>query len=137
MAGMYIKRISAIKQIDAFDSFNWLGGDFKKYNLIYGWNGSGKTTISRLFSFLERKIIHIPDLATLEFTVQTDVGAIRQSNILSHGLNVRVFNQDFIKENLLFEESQAKKIVIIGKENVARNTKPRLCRDGLKSRKEK
>lgn len=113
-----IKKVKEIKHIDAFDSLVWLGGDLKKYNLIYGWNGSGKTTISRLFNFLERKAVHIPDLASIEFTIQTDTGAIKQNNLTSHTLNVRVFNEDFIEENLLFEESQAKKIVILGKENV-------------------
>ncbi|MDD5032695.1 MAG: AAA family ATPase [Candidatus Pacebacteria bacterium] len=115
---MIVKKVKEIKNVDAFDSFNWLGDDLKKHNLIYGWNGSGKTTISRLFNFLERKAIHIPDLTSVEFTVQTDAGTIKQNNIANHELNVRVFNEDFIKENLLFEESQAKKIVILGKENV-------------------
>lgn len=115
---MDVKRIKEIKSVDAFDSFAWEGDDLKKYNLIYGWNGSGKTTVSRVFNFLERKTIHIPDLASIEFAVQTDTGTIRQGRLSSHNLNVRVFNEDFIEENLLFEESQAKKIVILGKENV-------------------
>lgn len=115
---MTIKRVREIKSVDAFDSFSWLGADLKKYNLIYGWNGSGKTTISRLFSFLERKAIHISDLTSIEFTVQTDAGTIKQSGVSSNTLNVRVFNEDFIEENLLFKESQAKKIVILGKESV-------------------
>jgi len=85
---MTIKKIKEIKSIDAFDSFNWLGDDLKKYNLIYGWNSSGKTTISRLFNFLERKSIHIPDLAPIEFVIKTDAGTIKQSNLTSHTLNV-------------------------------------------------
>lgn len=116
---METKRIKEIKNTDAFDVFNWLGDDLKKYNLIYGWNGSGKTTISRVFNFLERKTVHIPDLSLIEFAVQVDGSSIKQSNLTSHVLNVRVFNEDFITEHLLFEQSQAKKIVIFGKENVA------------------
>ena len=27
--------------------------DFKKYDLIYGWNSSGKTTLSKIFKILE------------------------------------------------------------------------------------
>lgn len=116
---MKTKRIKEIKNTDAFDVFNWVGDDLKKYNLLYGWNGSGKTTISRIFNFLERKVIHIPDLSTIEFGIQTDAGVIKQSDVTNHTLNVRVFNEDFIQENLLFEQSHAKKIVILGKENVA------------------
>jgi len=115
---MILKRIKEIKNIDAFDFFTWLGDDLKKHNLIYGWNSSGKTTISRMFNFLERKTIHIPDLTSIKFSIQTDAGIIKQNDLTSHALNLRVFNEDFIEENLLFEESQAKKIVMIGKENI-------------------
>ncbi|MDP3785103.1 MAG: AAA family ATPase, partial [bacterium] len=116
---METKRIKEIKNTDAFDGFHWLGDDLKKYNLIYGWNGSGKTTISRVFNFLERKEVHIHDLSAIEFTVQVDGGLIKQTGLATHTLNVRVFNEDFIEENLKFEQSQARKIVILGKENVA------------------
>lgn len=115
---MEARRIKEIKNIDAFDSFQWLGDDLKKFNLIYGWNGSGKTTISRIFSFLERKSIHIPDLSSVEFTLQTGNGIIKQASLTTNNLNIRVFNEDFVDENLLFEQSQAKKIIILGKENV-------------------
>lgn len=115
---METKRIKEIKNTDAFDAFHWTGNDFKKFNLIYGWNGSGKTTISRIFNFLERKNIHIPDLSAIEFSVQTDSGIIKQTSLDTNALNVRVFNEDFVEENLLFEQSQAKKIIILGKENV-------------------
>src|SRR3989344_6601195 len=98
---METKRIKEIKNTDAFDGFNWLGDDLKKYNLIYGWNGSGKTTISRIFNFLERKAIHILDLKAIEFTIQTDGGSIKERDIPSQSLNIRVFNEDFINENLL------------------------------------
>lgn len=35
-----------------FNDFQWPHGTspFKKFNLIYGWNGCGKTTLMRLFS---------------------------------------------------------------------------------------
>ncbi len=115
---MLIKKIKQITHIDAFDAFKWIGDDFKKYGLIYGWNGSGKTTISRIFNFLERKDVHIDDLKSVEFSIETDASPIKQTDITSNGLNVKVFNEDFITENLSFEDSQAKKIVILGKENV-------------------
>src|SRR5206468_3677041 len=103
---------------DAFDTFSWLGGDLSRYNLIYGWNGSGKTTISRLFNFLERKTIHMPDLSTIDFAIQTESTLLKKQAITNHDVNVRVFNEDFVKDNLTFEESKAKKIVILGKENI-------------------
>jgi len=48
-----IKCINRLRDFGIYRDFN--GGEespvppFKKFNLIYGWNYSGKTTISRLF----------------------------------------------------------------------------------------
>ena len=115
---MIIKKVKEIKNSDAFDSFNWDGRDLCRYNLIYGWNGSGKTTISRIFNFLERKQIHIPELSNIQFSIQADSINIKESDLVNNETNIRVFNEDFIKENLSFDASQAKKIIIFGKENI-------------------
>ena len=50
-----IKRILKIKKFPSFINFAPLLNlpDFKKYNLIYGWNGSGKTTFSRVLRSFE------------------------------------------------------------------------------------
>lgn len=112
-------KIREIKNLDAFDSFAWNGKDLKRLNLIYGWNGSGKTTVSRIFNFLERREIHIPDFASVDFSVVIASGNIRKQDLSTHSLDVRVFNEDFVKENLGFDGSTAKKIIILGKENVA------------------
>ncbi len=113
-----IKRVKEIKNTDAFDSFNWAGSDLRKLNLIYGWNGSGKTTISRIFSFLERRQIHLPDLSTVEFSVVTTGGTEKTQDVATQSLPIRVFNEDFVKDNLAFHASTAKKIVMLGEENI-------------------
>jgi len=113
-----ILKIKDIKNIDAFDLFQWSALDFQKYNLIYGWNGSGKTTLSRILSFLEKKIIDLPEYNSLDFTIHSDAGLIKTQDLKTHGLNVRVFNEEFVKENLQFSDSKAKRIIIIGKENL-------------------
>lgn len=47
------KKIDRIKDIGSFKDFSWGDiKDLKKYNLIFGENGSGKTTITKLFSLL-------------------------------------------------------------------------------------
>ena len=46
-----IKKIESIKNLAVFDDeYNQDKEllDFKKYNLIYGWNSSGKTTLSKI-----------------------------------------------------------------------------------------
>ena len=113
-----IKRLKEIAKTDAFDSFAWTGSDLRRLNLIYGWNGSGKTTMSRVFNFLERRTVHIPDLAPIVFQVETPSHAVKETDLATHRLNIRVFNEDFVKDNLAFDNSQAKRIVIIGKANI-------------------
>ena len=57
-----IKRINKIKNFGVFKDFQWDSStpDFNKHNLIYGWNYSGKTTISRIFRCFELQGKH-PD----------------------------------------------------------------------------
>ena len=54
---MKITRINKIKGHRVFEGFTWPDDlpDFAQYNLIYGWNGSGKTTISNLLRHLQMK----------------------------------------------------------------------------------
>ena len=49
-----ITKINKLKYFGIFQNFSWdVLDNFKKKNLIYGWNYSGKTTLSRLFQALE------------------------------------------------------------------------------------
>jgi wobble nucleotide-excising tRNase len=86
--------------------------------LIYGWNGSGKTTLSRIFWFFEKKEVTIPEYDLLECNIQTDVGIIKSQDIKTNDLKIRVFNEEFVRENLKFNDSKPKSIVILGKENI-------------------
>lgn len=115
---MPITKVKDIKNIDAFDAFQWNGSDLKKYNLIYGWNGCGKTTVSRVLSFIEKKKIDMPEFSSIQFQVQTDTGATKESDLPASNVSIKVFNEDFIRENLEFHESKAKKILIVGKDNI-------------------
>ena len=62
-----VTKINEITNSDAFGAFSWVGEPLKKLNLIYGWNGSGKTTISRVCSFLERRAVYPRDLESVDF----------------------------------------------------------------------
>lgn len=50
-----INRISRLRNCGIFRNFTWPPDlpEFGRYNLIYGWNGTGKTTLSRLLRNLE------------------------------------------------------------------------------------
>ena len=73
--------------------------EFGVKNLIYGWNYSGKTTLSRLVAMLESKTLN-SELPSCSFTITTDAGSITEANFTSTTQIVRVFNSDFVADNL-------------------------------------
>lgn len=97
---MKIKKINTIKNLGVFKDFSWDSNinDFEKDNLIYGWNYSGKTTLSRLFRILEKKK-NYTDMISLEFELELENGSkITKQDIESHNLDVRVFNKEYVEE---------------------------------------
>lgn len=90
---------------------------FKKRNLIYGWNYSGKTTLSRLFQALQ-----FPDrplaYPACRFSVELNDGTEATENNRTVPHPVRVFNRDFISANFQ-EEHSAPAVFIVGEENLA------------------
>lgn len=113
-------RIKSIKGLAVYDNYTLPTGmiDFKEKNIIYGWNYSGKTTLSRLFSFLEHKSISADCLAC-SFEIETTDGTVTEKNLATSNLTVRVFNADFITDNLNFAGSEAKPILLLGTESEA------------------
>lgn len=57
-----INKIESIRDFGIYKSFSWNSAtglkNFNHKNLIYGWNYSGKTTLSRIFSSLRDKKMH-------------------------------------------------------------------------------
>jgi wobble nucleotide-excising tRNase len=121
-----IQRID-IKNFGSFSNFVWNAQikkdgnvvDFKKLNILYGRNYSGKTTLSRIVRSLETG--ELPSkYSSPEFSIKTDEGIINETGIQSHGLNVRVFNKDFIDGNLSFLKNDSGKIepfAVLGGDN--------------------
>ncbi|WP_413906380.1 AAA family ATPase [Candidatus Endomicrobiellum trichonymphae] len=94
---------------------------FKQANLFYGCNASGKTTLTRVFSCLNNGRFVTLELEGCELEISVNDKAINIKNFSdSHIKNkIRVFNSDFIEDNLQLKEGQAKKLsVVIGKENI-------------------
>ena len=113
-----IKGISKIKNLGVYNNYTKPIGtqEFGIKNLIFGWNYSGKTTLSRLFAQLEAKKQN-PDLSACEFSFETDEQPITDKNFEQANLIVRVFNSDFIRDNLHFEGNSFKPILLLGKES--------------------
>lgn len=95
---------------------------FKKINIIYGRNYSGKTTLSRIIRSLE--IGSISDkYINPEFRIEFDEGIkpVTQESYKSHPFEVRVFNEDFIKDNLKFianPDASINSFAILGDDNI-------------------
>lgn len=120
-----IKRIKKILKLGIFDDYSVEAGfnDFAKFNLFYGWNGCGKTTLSRLFSMLDKKAID-NSFEDCEFEVVLDDDSIvKSSNLATFNRNIFVFNQHFIEENIDWKTQGAKSIVIISEENIEERNK--------------
>lgn len=113
-----LKSIEKIKGLGVYQSYSKPTGtqDFGIKNLIYGWNYSGKTTLSRLFAQLETKSAN-PDLSGCEFTLGTSDDSITEKNFSRCSLSVRVFNSDFIRANLHFDGGSFNPILLLGKES--------------------
>ncbi len=124
-----ITKIKAISNFAVFDNFAWdtsvldKNGQplvFSKLNILYGRNYSGKTTLSRIFRALETHLL--PEkYDSPQFEVVTENGqSIKQDNLASINLSVRVFNEDFIRANLRFlidPDSEIAPFAILGADN--------------------
>lgn len=106
-----IKRINKIKNFCVFQDYKRDGNllDFKVKNIIYGWNYSGKTTLSRLMSYLDKNTIIDADYQDVEFEVELDDAGhtkINETNRNTSPILIKVFNSDFVKENLHFDTDE-------------------------------
>lgn len=129
-----LKIIRKIKGLGVYDNYTPPAGtnDFSAKNLIYGWNYSGKTTLSRLFSLLETKKPN-PDLPDFYFSIETDQGVVTEASYQTSPHIVRVFNSDFVVENLNFTGSTFSPILLLGSGSDVSQTEIERC-DGMLKR---
>ncbi|EJG0039864.1 AAA family ATPase [Vibrio parahaemolyticus] len=125
----HIKKIDSIKNMAVYDDFQWSSSvrdagnnieEFKNLNILYGRNYSGKTTLSRIFRALETGTIS-DKYSSPEFQLSFDGGSTAtQSSLSNHGQIVRVFNEDFVRDNLRFivdDEQTINSFAILGEDN--------------------
>ncbi|ODS33595.1 MAG: hypothetical protein SCARUB_01258 [Candidatus Scalindua rubra] len=132
-----ITRVTKIKDCPSFVEFR-SGTDlpeFKKYNLIYGWNGSGKTSFSRVlrsFELGENYYTHPERVPEFEFKLKNG-GSIDQNDLTAFS-NIRVFNKDFIDDSV-FGTGGPKPIFFLGKESKEDKEKITKIESGLQGLK--
>lgn len=123
-----IERINRIKGLGVYADYRPVAGmaDFAMKNVVYGWNYSGKTTLSRLFAMLEhRQAPH--GLPPFEFEFRCDGGVVNEANYKTNTLNVRVFNADFVAANLNFTGDHFNPIFLLGEESKAATDRMAQC----------
>lgn len=144
-----VKKIDSIKNMAVFHDFRWAsslrdGGnniaEFKKINILYGRNYSGKTTLSRIFRALETGSIS-DKYSSPEFQLSFEGGiTATQDSLTSHGQVVRVFNQDFVRDNLRFivdDEQAINSFAILGEDNTKLEEEIENCEAKLGSEENK
>lgn len=125
-----ITKFKSIKNLAVFQNFVWDASVFnttgtvqlfKEINVIYGRNYSGKTTLSRIIRALEKGEIS-DKYENPEFEVSIKTYQKQPKQILNHTEKIRVFNEDFVKDNLHFiinpEESIAPFAILGGNADI-------------------
>lgn len=116
------RRIESITNAAVWGGFDGKSStvpDFERYNLIYGWNASGKTTLSRVFGLLTGSGgTRLPVGARVRISVGQEIldsGKEQDRDRIA----VRIFNRDFIDDNLQRDNyTQAPALFIVGKDNI-------------------
>ncbi|WRB89562.1 AAA family ATPase [Helicobacter pylori] len=104
-----IKKIKSFKAFCGLDAIEM--GEFEHYNIIFGNNGCGKTSLTRAFELLIPKNKHIEKYRTIstaespsiEFECKDESYTIEpNSNIGVPSFKVEIYNSDFLHNNTPF-----------------------------------
>lgn len=117
-----------ISHFGSFSNFRWntdvlephgAVGKFKKLNILFGRNYSGKTTLSRIFRSFE--VGYTPArYDSPSFQIYTTEGPWTQAQLRVQGAPIRVYNKDFVEANLAFlrdEEGHIQPFAVLGAKN--------------------
>ena len=115
---MHLTRIHRIANHRIFQNFTWPADlpDFARFNLIYGWNGTGKTTLSNLLRHLTTRA----GIAEGDAEFRVGQHAVSNVNLATVPLPpVRVFNRQFVGASV-FEvpNTQFSPIYFLGEDSV-------------------
>ena len=115
-----LSQITSLKRLGVFHDYREGKSsscpEFRRYNLIYGFNGAGKTIISRVLSSLENGVLdpRLPEKGSFEIKL-SDESRIKSSGPLDKLKDrIAVFNVDFVERNIRWEEGTADPIYIGG-----------------------
>jgi wobble nucleotide-excising tRNase len=124
-----ITKFKSIKNMAVFNDFEWDSSvkakngrvlELKKINVFYGRNYSGKTTLSRIIRALETGIISDKYIDHEFEVIFKDGQSVKHQDLQSHGKDIRVFNDDFVRENLHFifnPDEDIESFAVLGSDN--------------------
>ncbi len=148
-----IKKIKSFKAFCGLDAIEM--GEFKDYNVIFGNNGCGKTSLTRAFELLIPKNKHIEKYRTIstaespsiEFECKDGSYKIEpNSNIGAPSFKVEIYNSDFLHNNAPFNSEFGLKklddgIIILEGSVLGEETKEinqlKNCKEKVEKRKKK
>ena len=109
-----IRRFDRIDNIGPFSDWRWPDDtpEFKKFNLIYGHNGSGKTSLARLLRMLAGQ-----SESSSSFRVACDGGTAAQDDLsILGGVDIRIYDIGYKQQIVFREEGTTTPIFSIGAE---------------------
>jgi wobble nucleotide-excising tRNase len=97
-----IKNIKKIKH-QIFKDFSWSEttlGCFDQYNIIYGWNGTGKTTLSNLFRKIEKgETLTNPSQVVFQLKANNSFIDLSKAE-QNQEVRVKVFNRNYVEDTI-------------------------------------
>lgn len=116
---MKIARLTRAHGYRIFRDFSWPASgleDFSRYNVIYGWNGVGKTSLSTIFRHLQRK----QPISEGQIQILVDQAVVSGADFGTAQLPaLRVFNRDTVDRSV-FESAahQLPPVFFLGEDSV-------------------
>lgn len=116
---MKITRLLKAKDYRVFREFSWPGSslpDFARFNVIYGWNGSGKTSLSNIFRMVQRRT----PLTEGSVEIQVDQTRVLGTDFDKAALpSIRTFNRDAVDRNVFeIPNQQLPPVFFLGEDSV-------------------
>jgi hypothetical protein len=101
-----ITRLQKAKDYRIFRDFVWpVSGlpDFARFNVIYGWNGAGKSSLSNIFRHIQRKAA----LTEGQVEIVVDQTRVAGGDFATAAVpEVRTFNRDTVDQNIFEAPNQ-------------------------------
>lgn len=106
---MFLRKITAIKNVGRFKSARIGGGEYGRFSLVYGGNGRGKTTLCSILRSLQRNDpTFVQRRKTFKATSEPEISLLLDSGPVRFSAgawtatqpDIHIFDQYFVSENV-------------------------------------